>query len=647
MPKPAVCRTQTAPRGAACFWALVCAALFALPLPQGAVAQDGGYLTILQQRARALHLAEAPAWHDLLHEETTVLGATRSGVVSDWFFLSPQGRDDADAELQATLAAFFDPAPRAPRDEPAQCVFGARWRWLAAQLDFDPRRLPAQPCPRRDAWLASLKPDRVWVVFPSAYLNSPASMFGHTLLRLDGAEASRGTPLLAYAVNFAATTRERNGLVFALRGLSGGYRGQYSVLPYYEKVKEYARLESRDLWEYPLALDDAETERLLLHLWELRGAEFTYYFFTKNCSYQLLTLLRVARPSLQWGHAYDWRAIPSDTLRTLSPGFGPPTFRASLETQLRSQAAQLGDTQQALARELADGGRAADDPALAALDERDRARVLSQANDLLYYGFLSGGGDRDTVLPRSQALLRARASAGVPGGFASPPVPDTDPLAGHRTQRAALGVMAGDGLRALSLRWRPAYHELLDARAGYSPGQQLDFADLELRLDLRDGEVRPGTMNLIDIVSVAPRDAVFQPVSWRVRFAGEPAFANGGAFGAVLEGGPGLAYGSFGHVAGYAFLQARADANADYARGQSFGAGVLLGAVAQALPGWRLQLEAAALPSLAGAELDRRWLRLGQQWDLGRDSALRLELGMERVARHSDASAALRLQRYF
>lgn len=43
------------------------------------------------------------------------------------------------------------------------------------------------------------------LVFPAAYLNSPSSMFGHTLLRIDQADVtSNNTALLSYALNFGA-----------------------------------------------------------------------------------------------------------------------------------------------------------------------------------------------------------------------------------------------------------------------------------------------------------------------------------------------------------------------------------------------------------------------------------------------------------
>ena len=76
------------------------------------------------------------------------------------------------------------------------------------------------------------------------------------------------------------------------------FRGRFSTMPYYIKVQEYNNLESRDLWEYPLHLTRPQVDLLVRHLWELGQTSMAYYFFNRNCSYQLLPLLEAAAPDL-------------------------------------------------------------------------------------------------------------------------------------------------------------------------------------------------------------------------------------------------------------------------------------------------------------------------------------------------------------
>ena len=70
-------------------------------------------------------------------------------------------------------------------------------------------------------------------------MNNPSSMFGHTLLRIDQKGQTEQTRLLAYAINYAANVTTENGLAYAALGVSGGFQGFFSIMPYYLKVKEY------------------------------------------------------------------------------------------------------------------------------------------------------------------------------------------------------------------------------------------------------------------------------------------------------------------------------------------------------------------------------------------------------------------------
>jgi hypothetical protein len=73
-----------------------------------------------------------------------------------------------------------------------------------AELNFDDRACRRNPARVFEQWFRELDAEAVTLVFASAYLNNPASLFGHTLLRLDRRGQTEQTRLLAYAVNYAA-----------------------------------------------------------------------------------------------------------------------------------------------------------------------------------------------------------------------------------------------------------------------------------------------------------------------------------------------------------------------------------------------------------------------------------------------------------
>ena len=116
---------------------------------------------------------------------------------------------------------------------------------------------PTAPVRLFETWRTGISAEAVTLVYATAYLNSPASMYGHTFLRLSRATGD-GNPLLDYVMNFAADVDTENGLLYALKGVTGGFAGRFYVMPYYVKVQEYSNMESRDLWEYELTLSRAQ-----------------------------------------------------------------------------------------------------------------------------------------------------------------------------------------------------------------------------------------------------------------------------------------------------------------------------------------------------------------------------------------------------
>jgi hypothetical protein len=172
--------------------------------------QDQAYLSELLLRAAQTRLWDERYWHLLLHYHENIGGGYTSQADGPKFFLAPNGKTDPRAELEATIRKLFTDEPVGLSRQPAQCAFVARYHWLKAILSIDDHRLPPVPCERFTAWLDALNPYSVTLVFPSAFMNSPASMFGHTLLRIDQKGQTEQTRILAYTINYAAATDTTN-----------------------------------------------------------------------------------------------------------------------------------------------------------------------------------------------------------------------------------------------------------------------------------------------------------------------------------------------------------------------------------------------------------------------------------------------------
>ena len=138
-------------------------------------------------------------------------------------------------------------------------------------------------------------------------------LWPHTSASRCIARVRRCTEILGYAIDFTAETGDDGGLVYIAKGTTGFYPAFFNLRPYYQQLKRYSDWENRDIWEYRLDVDQDQVDFLLMHLWELKDVEFPYYFFTKNCSYELLRLLEIgvadlrskrafSRPCLSGGH---------------------------------------------------------------------------------------------------------------------------------------------------------------------------------------------------------------------------------------------------------------------------------------------------------------------------------------------------------
>ena len=128
----------------------------------------------------------------------------------------------------------------------------------------------------------------VFLVYSSVYPNNPASMFGHTFFRVDRNTKGSGQSekaILGYSLAFQArTSNEDNPFIYTIKGLFGGYPAFLDIKPHYIDLGVYNNLESRDLWEYPLAFSEIEKELFLRLMWEMSLTTSFDYYFLRNSS---------------------------------------------------------------------------------------------------------------------------------------------------------------------------------------------------------------------------------------------------------------------------------------------------------------------------------------------------------------------------
>ncbi|MES1928972.1 hypothetical protein SADO_06947 [Salinisphaera dokdonensis CL-ES53] len=521
-------------------------------------------------------LAATPRWQALMHVNpgATLRGVGTSYVDDDDFFLAADGKADPAAELRATWQALE------PEEGQVRCRFPARYRFLAEQLGWD-EAAPLAHCDDYLAWREQMPIGQLVLVFPAAYLNSPSSMFGHTLLRLD-ATPEPDAVWLSRAINFGAQAGGAdNSLFYIWRGLAGGYPGQFSVTSYVEKIRDYAFVENRDMWEYALDLDAGEIDWVVRHLWELRGINFDYYFFDENCSFRLLELIKVGRPHAPLMTGLRFAELPVNTVRALYAAdlVAERRYRPSKAGELEALSARLDRDERALAEALRDDPDLADSRRFAAHAPTRRHLMAQLAYQALRLRNREGARDPD-VARKSLALLRVvqRNPAPAPEPIEPPAAPEV----GHGTQMATLGAGRQDGRDFLSFGYRLTYHDLFDPMTGFLPGAAIEGLDIQLRVDEDEG-LDLESLDLVNIRSLAPRGNFIKPTSWFVHAGLEqaPVADEERALGGFVQGGPGASW-RFGDLFPYVFAVARLESVSGANPDAALGGGAEIGVAFQA-----------------------------------------------------------------
>lgn len=567
---------------------------------------------------RLQQLANDPFWIFLGHYESGKLGGWRSYVSDDKFFLAPDGAHHPDAELRATVDALY--APLSLGDKHPQCVYPARTRWLKDQLNLT--GLPKAECTEFNQWFKDVAPHSTVMIFPAAYLNSPSSMFGHTLLRIDQADVqSNKTALLSYAINFGAYIEgSDNSILYAWKGLAGGYPGLFALVPYQEKLSEYRSLENRDLWEYRLNLTPEETRRMVEHVWELKQIKFDYFFFDENCSYRLLELLQVARPGLQLTSQFPLTAIPTDTVKAVKEAglVESIEYRPSRERELLDRAKALDPEEQQWVLQVSADQTQLQSPTFKALPKDRQALIIDAAYRLERYR--ANGLERDTSRSqRSFELLRAINQNPAPElQVEQPELPEN----GHESRTWQLGAGSRDDTAFAEYGLRMAYHDLNDNSPGFPLGAQIEILQLKLR-QYEGNHWQVQQLDLANIRSLTPRNDLLKPWSWQVGGGLERVLGKHGDETLVthVNGGAGGTWQLGENLLGFALGTLRVEHNNDFAAFVSPAAGFNTGLL------WRnpvgnLSLEAKG-DYFANGEI-RRSISLNQQWEISRNLGLRV-----------------------
>ncbi len=484
------------------------------------------------------HLDQDRQWRKLMHYETDFFRTTESQVDSANFFFAPNGKRNMQAELQATITAFFHDDEIQDSYGKAQCRFPARYRWLKNHLSKENIQWPDFTCDRYLAFAKGLKGESVSLVFSSYYLNNPSSAFGHTFLRVNKAPSERDGKryeLLDYGLNYAAEADTNNAFLYGFKGLFGMFQGKFKAIPYYFKVREYNNAESRDLWEYQLRLKPEAVDMLIAHVWELGPAQIDYWYLTENCSYHMLSILEAADPSVDILSKLDRYVIPADTVRVLwnktdlVEGY---TYRPSIRQVFFQREALLNKEEKAELKILAKQIKVQDEfvysDAFNKMSQDSQAKVLDAFIDFIDFRYSKEVQEASREMQLKMRVLEKRSAINAePLKITIDPTPEERPHLAHPSGRWGVGYRHTTSEKDFALlSHRFALHDRLDPAVGYPRYSLISFFDLDFSYGNSfsgkdEKEFQLENFAAFELISASAWSALIPDHSWRFKLGVE------------------------------------------------------------------------------------------------------------------------------
>lgn len=485
------------------------------------------YINKFITEALRLKLYEKKRWLLLGHYFPAIFYKYKSDADDKNFFLAARGKYDPKEEMIATIRAFFQKEIK--QNYHPICIFPARFSWLNKYLNFDSGIWKDIKCYQFEDWMRRVKPKSISLVFSAYYMNNPASMFGHTLLKLNRKSREDKLGLVDYGFNYTAMPFSYNPIIYVLAGVTGNFQGFYSMHDYYSKVREYNDNENRDLWEYELNLTHEELDLVTRHLWELGSINFYYYYFDENCSYGLLKLIELARPEADFSRRFYFTK-PSDTVKVVleQPNlFRSLVYRPSLKNAFHEKERVLSLKERETLRELLSQKEKESSDKLHLLNVESQKRVLDTG--ISYFQFLKE--KRKSKLSNEEKekftyLLLTRSKIQGSSDFSGITRSKlaTDPVLGHETNQIMLSYRNNLDQDAALITITPALREIVDNPRGYAPYSQMIMMSFTLHTETNREQFERfesvsttlEEFHFVDIKSFAPIDYYFQPISWNV-----------------------------------------------------------------------------------------------------------------------------------
>lgn len=227
-----------------------------------------------QIHAQAQRLAHLPVWKSLLHLHRGEPQIANANFLLSWPHFSPE------AELKAMLELLHS------EGQTAACRFPARTLWLQNQIQLP--NLDTEKCPDIAEFVSKAPFEKLELVFADESVTQPASILGHSFLKISGYRQGR---IREHAVSFYTHAETINLPKLLWESLVTGKEGLFSLTPYDQEENKYLVNEQRNLWQYEILTTPQERALIRNHLFELKNSQLSYFFHRYNCATVLRNIL--------------------------------------------------------------------------------------------------------------------------------------------------------------------------------------------------------------------------------------------------------------------------------------------------------------------------------------------------------------------
>ncbi|ACC99013.1 hypothetical protein Emin_1465 [Elusimicrobium minutum Pei191] len=420
-----------------------------------------------KQSAAEKQLHKNSYWSILMH-----YNRGKSDIVSPSFFVSKNGMQDPQQELNAFIEALFLPHPD---KQSVECRFPLRTMWIKEQLGITEDLLPSQNCYEFQNFIDFTKPQSVSIFYISQSLATTEDLFGQMGIKINKHSVGE---VEQDSLSFSAQMTKKYNPFTVLLGAFSGFSGNYVITPFSETAKKYVSDQNRNIWEYSLDFTPEQIKKIIMHMWELKDAEIRYSFFALNGAPAIESALRVAVPDLNTKAVL--RKTPLDLTQSISEaGIIEKTTLYPAEGEEYSKIKSSLDKQGKADLERLEKQAAVTPEDLECFDPKQKPFILSALqinNDMKLRGkqisareheqklecldFNDYGFEKRYLPPRQISPVKAH------------PLTRTDAAFGYNSYRESTFT---------KLRINPLSHEIIDSNIGFAENISLSFLSLESR----------------------------------------------------------------------------------------------------------------------------------------------------------------------